>query len=182
MTAPEYSTPPTAAPVPTLGEPALDKPYYGIGFGGAVARFFKKYATFSGRASRSEYWWVYLFAGVIGAVLSALGQVTSVAAVAGVLSVVWTLGTLIPTLSIAVRRLHDTNKSGWFVLIPAVFSYGGQLMAIIAMNNYVGNSSASDSGTTGMILGGVAMIVVGFILAVVLYAGSSKPEGARFDK
>ena len=180
MTAPDNQTP-SAAPV-QMGEPPLDKPYYGIGFGGAVARYFKKYATFAGRASRSEYWWVYLFTAIVTIVLTSLGQVTAVAMVVGVVSIVWTLGTIIPNLAVAVRRLHDTNKSGWLVLLPAVFSYGGQLVSIIALNNYVGNSSASDSGTAGLILGGAALTVVGFVLALVLYTGASKPEGARFDK
>ena len=43
------------------GQPPLELPYYGISFGGAIARGFKKYATFAGRASRSEYWWWTLF-------------------------------------------------------------------------------------------------------------------------
>ena len=49
--------------------PSLSQPLYGASIGQAITRFFKKYATFSGRASRSEYWWVYLMNSVIGMVL-----------------------------------------------------------------------------------------------------------------
>ena len=67
----------TATPAP----PPLDQPYYGISFGGAVARGFKKYATFAGRASRSEYWWWALFTFityfVLGLAAYALGIATS---------------------------------------------------------------------------------------------------------
>ncbi|OZG68160.1 DUF805 domain-containing protein [Bifidobacterium eulemuris] len=181
MTAPEYSTPPTAAPVTTSGEPALNKPYYGIGFGGAVVRYFKKYATFSGRASRSEYWWAYLFCVLVNSALNMLGQVLSVAMVVGVVSVVWTLGTIIPSLSVAVRRLHDRNLSGWFVLLPSVFGYVGQALSLNALSRY-GASSLGDDAAFGLVVGGIVLILVGFVLALALYAGASKPEGARFDK
>ena len=50
--------------------PPLDWPHYGIGFGGAISRGFKKYARFDGRASRGEYWWWTLFTGGVGIVLA----------------------------------------------------------------------------------------------------------------
>jgi uncharacterized membrane protein YhaH (DUF805 family) len=50
-------------------------PHYGISFGGAIARGFKKYATFAGRASRSEYWWWYLFTFIVYLVLGLLAYV-----------------------------------------------------------------------------------------------------------
>jgi hypothetical protein len=54
----------------TAEQVPLDKPLYGATFGQAISRFFKKYATFSGRASRSEYWWWVLASAIISAVLS----------------------------------------------------------------------------------------------------------------
>jgi hypothetical protein len=47
--------------IPQVGTPPLEMPHYGISFGGAIARGFKKYTLFTGRASRSEYWWWNLF-------------------------------------------------------------------------------------------------------------------------
>ena len=65
----------------SLAPPSLDLPYYGIGFVDAVKRGFKKYATFTGRASRSEYWWwaLFTFTGylVLGLLAFALGTATS---------------------------------------------------------------------------------------------------------
>lgn len=117
------------------GEPPLWAPYYGAPIGAAVKRFFKKYATFSGRASRSEYWWVALFLGVVGIVLQILAGVlgaagattTSSGTVPGpgfvigvIIYVVFYLAILIPSLSLLVRRLHDGNFSGWLALLVVV--------------------------------------------------------------
>jgi len=74
----------------------------------------KNYATFSGRASRKEYWMFVLFniifAFVFGFVCGFAG--------APELAQLYTLATLLPSISVAVRRMHDVDKSGWFVLIP----------------------------------------------------------------
>lgn len=72
---------------------------------------FTKYAEFSGTASRSEYWWFILFLFIAGIVLSAIGPVVSG---------LFTLGTLVPSISAATRRLHDTQRSGWWQLLVLV--------------------------------------------------------------
>jgi uncharacterized membrane protein YhaH (DUF805 family) len=124
------------APVPQAGaEPPLDWPHYGIGFGAAFKRFFRKYATFSGRASRGEYWWVALVNGLVYLVLVAVagvsgdadvsdnGSMSPVAsAISGIVGLYY-LAVVVPSLALAWRRLHDTGRSGWsylFVLIPLV--------------------------------------------------------------
>jgi uncharacterized membrane protein YhaH (DUF805 family) len=83
------------------------------------------YANFSGRARRAEYWWFGLVVGVIaivGVILSAV--LTSVSEPLGTIAIailgIGYLGVLIPGLALAVRRLHDTNKSGWFLLLSIV--------------------------------------------------------------
>ena len=96
--------------------PSLDLPYYGIGFVDAVKRGFKKYATFTGRASRSEYWWwaLFTFTGylVLGLLAFALGTATSrdggrtpglLALPLIILFAVFLFGILIPTLAVTVR-------------------------------------------------------------------------------
>ena len=125
-------------PTPQTGaEPPLDWPWYGIGFGAAVKRFFKKYATFNGRASRGEYWWVTLFNVLVAVVLNAFmlpGLISaSTAASTGVapelgagyyaatgLASLWSLVILVPSIAVAVRRLHDTGRSGWFYLLGLI--------------------------------------------------------------
>lgn len=83
----------------------------------------KKYATFSGRASRSEFWWWYLSVviaeGIVGAALLSNGSST----LNTVIQLIITVGLFIPTLAVGIRRLHDTNRSGWNILwqlIPIV--------------------------------------------------------------
>ncbi len=87
----------------------------------AVTTCFKKYFDFKGRARRSEFWWFVLFVIIVSSVLSYLSSF--VPAVAYV-SAVFTVGTYIPLFSALTRRLHDTNRSGWWVAILVLFYFG----------------------------------------------------------
>ena len=168
--------------------PPLNRPYVGIGLGGAIGRYFAKYFTFSGRASRSEFWWAYLFVAVVGLVLSLLTRVEALATVVGWVSIVWLIAVIIPNLSVSVRRLHDRNLSGWLVLLPSAFVWVGQFVALFALYRY---SDALNAGTadqaaagsaTAQVLVGAALLAVGALLSLLLYVGKSNPKGARFDK
>jgi len=77
----------------------------------------KKYATFTGRARRTEYWMFALFNIIIIAVLTFLDTLMGIP---GVLSGLYSLAVFLPGLAVAVRRLHDTGKSGWWILIALV--------------------------------------------------------------
>lgn len=84
---------------------------------------FRKYATFSGRARRSEYWYFTLFLGIVMIILELISIVglqasTQVGVVAGILYVVFALASFLPSWAVTVRRMHDVGKSGWFLLIP----------------------------------------------------------------
>ncbi len=74
---------------------------------------FSKYAEFNGRATRSEYWWFVLFIFLVSAVLNVINH-------SGVLASIFSLVVLLPSLAVAVRRLHDTNRSGWFLLLNLI--------------------------------------------------------------
>ena len=77
----------------------------------------KKYADFSGRARRTEYWLFVLFSMVIAMVL---GVVDYVLGSPGIVGLLFALAILIPGIAVAVRRLHDTDRSGWWLLIAFV--------------------------------------------------------------
>ncbi len=83
----------------------------------------KKYVVFSGRAGRPEFWWFFLFNLIVSIVLVTidvqLGLLVAGGA-GGILSTVYSLATLLPSLGVSVRRLHDTNRSGWWMLILLV--------------------------------------------------------------
>lgn len=80
-----------------------------------------KYATFSGRAQRSEYWWYALFTFVTSLVLSfvdgILFGVTATGQSIGVLSALFSLAVLLPSIAVGVRRLHDLDRTGWWLLL-----------------------------------------------------------------
>jgi len=77
----------------------------------------KKYAVFKGRARRKEYWMFVLFNLIIALVL---GLIERLVGGPGILTNLYSLAVLIPGLAVAVRRLHDTNRSGWWILIGLV--------------------------------------------------------------
>ena len=77
----------------------------------------KKYAVFDGRARRKEYWMFFLFNVIIALVL---GFIEGLAGGPGIFGSLYSLAVLIPGIAVAVRRLHDTNRSGWWLLITLV--------------------------------------------------------------
>ena len=77
----------------------------------SIKACFAKYADFSGRANRPEYWWFMLFLVLVSAGASMVSPV---------LSGLFSLGTLLPALAAATRRLHDTGRSGWWQLVVLV--------------------------------------------------------------
>ena len=90
-----------------------------MSFGTAIATFWSKYATFSGRARRSEYWYAWLFVALVSAGVATLFPATD--DMASPQSSLWSLATLVPVLAIGARRLHDTGRSGknlWWLLLP----------------------------------------------------------------
>ena len=85
-----------------------------MAFGDAIRACFAKYFDFDGEASRPEFWWFFLFVGIVNFAL---------AIVSSKLSGLFSLIVFVPFLAVTVRRLHDANRSGWWLLsgfIPLV--------------------------------------------------------------
>ena len=74
----------------------------------AIKSCLGQYATFSGRASRSEYWWFFLFQVIVLIIASVLGDIVNLLV---------SLALLLPALAVGARRLHDIGRSGWWQLL-----------------------------------------------------------------
>ncbi|MGS2591178.1 DUF805 domain-containing protein [Streptomyces sp. NRRL F-5135] len=87
----------------------------------------KKYAVFSGRARRKEYW-MYVLANFV--ITIALSVIEGVAGTNGVIATIYSIGIIIPSLAVAVRRLHDTGRSGWWLLIGLIPLVGSIILIV----------------------------------------------------
>ena len=98
----------------------------------------KKYAVFSGRARRKEFWFFVLFNIIISIVLAVIDGVTgsfSAEAGMGLLGGIYTLAVLIPGIAVSVRRLHDTERSGWWLLIALVPLIGAIVLLVFMVQD-----------------------------------------------
>ncbi len=125
----------------------LSQPLYGATLGQAVKRYFTKYATTSGRASRSEYWWATLAVGLVNLVFAILLVVshgisantdgtfnfTPFGVAVVVVWLLFELAVIIPHIAVSVRRLHDANLSGYLYLLVLIPSIGGLIVFIFAL-------------------------------------------------
>ncbi|MET9510149.1 DUF805 domain-containing protein [Streptomyces flavidovirens] len=87
----------------------------------------KKYAAFSGRARRQEYWMFTLISSIIYIALMAI-DISLLDT--GVIAVIYELAVLLPSLAVSVRRLHDTGRSGWWLLIALVPLVGAIVLLV----------------------------------------------------
>ena len=94
----------------------------------------KKYAVFSGRSRRKEYWYFVLFNLIVSLVLSAIDALlgTFSSANVGLLGGIYGLAVLIPSIAVSVRRLHDIDRAGWWVLIGLVPVVGTIVLLVFA--------------------------------------------------
>lgn len=104
-----------------------------MSFGQAISSGFKNYALFSGRATRSAFWWFYLFTVIVAIAISVVEGIfgsPDVAVGVGLISVIWTLAIILPILGLMVRRLHDANHTGWWILIAFIPLIGAIVLIV----------------------------------------------------
>lgn len=123
ISAPTAASPPSAyygapAGAPTQGGGTMSLPK-------AISTCFSKYADFSGRASRAEFWWWALFF-VIAYLVSVF--------IDPVVSLIVILGLVLPTLAVSIRRLHDSDRSGWWYLLNFV-PFGGLVLLLFYLES-----------------------------------------------
>ncbi len=128
-----------------------------------VKRPIEKYADFTGRAPRSEYWWFVLALVVsyivLGIIESIVGINHLVMGFYGPLRALLWLATIVPSIAVGVRRLHDTDRTGWWVLLPIVPYVLAMILGGPAM---LGGGLAAGLGIAAL------FGFVGFICAIVL--------------
>jgi uncharacterized membrane protein YhaH (DUF805 family) len=133
----------------------------------------EKYADFSGRAPRAEYWWYALAIGIAAIVLSIVESLVGlrgmVFGVYGPLTVLLWLGTIVPGIAVSVRRLHDTNRSGWWLLLMVPYL----LVAIMTAMALAGGGLAA-LGVAGLL--GIVGLVCAIVLLVFMVLPSTPGE------
>lgn len=174
----------------------LDQPAYNCTIGEAFIRFWKKYATFKGRASRGEFWWwvlctfiIQIAFAVIFAVLGAIIDSNTANGMRSFVNTIWALATIVPSLALSVRRLHDTNKAGTtLVILYAIDFIGGVLLSVGLVMTGLGAISVIGGGSSSTGVAGILLLIIGFIaclatsiVLIVLMAKKTDPAGARFE-
>lgn len=114
-----------------------------MSFTTAVSTCLGKYATFNGRARRSEYWWFSLAFSLCVLVAVILAQAVGKLGVFLVLAV--ELALLLPALAVAVRRLHDTGRSGWWYLLSLIPFGGLVLLVFMVQDSHPGPNQFGES-------------------------------------
>jgi uncharacterized membrane protein YhaH (DUF805 family) len=114
----------------------------------------KKYAVFTGRARRKEYWYFFLITLIISIILSLLDGSFGDGGM-GILTTLYSLAVLIPGIAVSVRRLHDIGRSAWWLLIGLVPFLGGIVLLVFMVldstpgeNQFGPNPKESNPATT----------------------------------
>ena len=130
-----------------------------MSFTQSIKTCFQKYVDFSGRGSRSEYWWFFLFAFIVRVLTVWIPFVGFIVF----------LGLLLPSLAATARRLHDTNRTGWWMMLPIGLGILG--LALTPVLGGIGFLGGDELGFVGGLLLGIALsyllFFVGFLIILV---------------
>ena len=128
-----------------------------------LAALTQKYATFEGRARRREYWYFVLFYCLALVALAIVDGITGTfdeEVGIGLLSGLFALATFIPAISVAVRRLHDTNRSGWWLLIGVIPLVGSIVMLVFTLQDSQPGANRFGPNPKGVIGAGTPMPII----------------------
>lgn len=159
-----------------------------MGFTQSVKTCLSKYVVFSGRAQRSEYWWFVLFVILVSvglAVLSAVlfGTDPETGEGSNLLNSVFQLAIMLPMLAAGWRRLHDTGRPGWYLLLPMAFSIATMVMLLTGVAVFSALETGAEDpetlrgpaaflGATGLMV----MYAIQLVLSVVMIWWLSRPS------
>ena len=145
----------------------------------------EKYADFSGRASRPEFWWYVLALvvafSVVGILDSILGLSHMIFYTWGPLTLLLRLATIVPSLAVSTRRLHDTNRSGWWVLLPLIPECLMMVMVATTMGAVAAGGGIGAAVGGAMLTGLIGLIALaGAIILIVFCALPGQPGDNRY--
>lgn len=159
-----------------------------MGFTQAVKTCFSKYFTFSGRAARPEYWWFALFIIIVSLVLALIdamifGTDQATGETRTVLAGIFQLAILCPALAVGWRRLHDSGRPGWYLILPMLVSVAFMIAMFTGIFAF---GAAENAGTDAdalqvpaAILGvaGIAIfLIVQLVLAILMIWWMTRPS------
>ncbi len=123
---------------------------------------FKKYATFQGRANRAEYWWFFLFnllASIVLSIASFMLSIVSFEIPFVSLGTAYSIISLFPNMAVSVRRMHDTNHSGWWYFFPMICTVA--FLPVLVMSVFLLDDPSANEDQVMMIpffVGGGAVV------------------------
>jgi uncharacterized membrane protein YhaH (DUF805 family) len=148
-----------------------------MGFPDSIKACFSKYTGFSGRSARPEFWWFVLFVFVGTFVLSIVDSLIwgATESATKIFAPLFQLATFLPLLAVGWRRLHDTGKPGWYLLLPmlvslafvlalltGVFAFGA--LEVVGTPEEQLRGPAAFLGVTGMIVSGIVQLVLAVLM------------------
>jgi len=141
---------------------AATKPRF-VSFNEAFTNFLKGYITWSGRATRAEYWWIFLFNVVATFIMRNFLPESALL----ILSTAWSIVMFLPLMSLAIRRLHDTNKSAYWYLGSFGVMFAGVWLMVLGKD-------------TGMGMLGLVVMLAAIIAVITLMLLPSTPGKNRY--
>lgn len=151
-----------------------------MSFADSIKTCLSKYVTFSGRASRPEYWWFLLFIIIASAILGMVDRALfgfdpMTQHSNGFFAMLFSLATFLPLLAASWRRMHDTGKPGWYLLLPMLISFSFMAFMMMGVIGFAGleklgvnqdvlRGSAMFLGMTGMIVVGAVQLILSILL------------------
>ena len=100
----------------------------------------RKYTQFTGRSRRSEYWYFVLFNLIVAVVLAIVDSALRKIVGFGMFGMLYSLAVLVPGIAVSIRRLHDTDRSGWWLLLALVPLVGLVLIVFLAEDSNAGTN------------------------------------------
>lgn len=140
-----------------------------LGFGAAISSFFKNLFKISGRSRRSEYWWVVLLQIIMILATIILAAPLGIIPVVGVVFVIIMNAAnflfallLIP---LAIRRLHDIGRSGWWIILPFIVIFIAAIISVISLAGSIGKNS--DTALMNFLMTNIPLLILLILFAIV---------------